>query len=44
VIEATLADVVQRTAEIKPGETGLLIVGEVVRLRAKLDWFDPDRA
>ena len=39
VIEATLTDVVARTAELKPGETGLLIVGEVVRLRARLQWF-----
>jgi siroheme synthase len=41
VIEATLADVVERTAERKPGETGLPIIGEVVRPRAQLDWFRP---
>jgi uroporphyrin-III C-methyltransferase / precorrin-2 dehydrogenase / sirohydrochlorin ferrochelatase len=40
VLVATLADVVERARQIKPGETGLLIVGEVVRLREKLAWFE----
>ena len=39
VIEATLANVLERSAAIQPGETGLLIVGEVVRLRQRLNWF-----
>jgi siroheme synthase len=41
VLLATLADVVERARQLKPGETGLLIVGEVVRLHDKLAWFPP---
>lgn len=41
VIEANLADLVERCAGLPPGETGLLIVGEVVRLRRTLGWFKP---
>jgi uroporphyrin-III C-methyltransferase/precorrin-2 dehydrogenase/sirohydrochlorin ferrochelatase len=38
---ATLPEIVQRTAVRAPT---LLIVGEVVRLRDKLNWFDPEAA
>ena len=39
VIVATLGDVVDHTRHLKVGETGLLIVGEVVRLRERLQWY-----
>jgi uroporphyrin-III C-methyltransferase / precorrin-2 dehydrogenase / sirohydrochlorin ferrochelatase len=39
IIVASLADVVERTRHLAPGETGLLIVGEVVRLRDQLAAF-----
>ena len=41
VIEAALADLVASCAALPPRETGLLIVGEVVRLRRRLGWFTP---
>ena len=41
VIASTLSQVVADTAALKPGETGLLIVGDVVRLRQRLQWFSP---
>ena len=39
VTTATLADVVAATRHIPSGETGLLIVGEVVSLQPRLRWF-----
>jgi len=43
VVEATLETIVERVANevIKPPT--LIIVGEVVSLRKKLNWFDPDK-
>ncbi|HLF25043.1 MAG TPA: uroporphyrinogen-III C-methyltransferase [Anaerolineae bacterium] len=42
VVEGTLADIVERAREVEPPAT--IVIGEVVRLRQKLDWFDPTRA
>lgn len=39
VITGTLADLPAKVAALAPSGASLLIVGEVVRLRAKLDWF-----
>jgi uroporphyrinogen III methyltransferase/synthase len=41
-VTGTLADIVERAAEIRPPAT--IIIGEVVKLRESLRWFDlPDR-
>jgi uroporphyrinogen III methyltransferase/synthase len=41
-VTGTLADIVERAAEIRPPAT--IIIGEVVKLREALRWFDlPDR-
>ncbi|ABI57052.1 uroporphyrinogen-III C-methyltransferase [Alkalilimnicola ehrlichii MLHE-1] len=40
VIEGTLATLPSRVAETTVGSPGLLIVGEVVRLRRRLAWFE----
>jgi uroporphyrinogen III methyltransferase/synthase len=42
VIEGTLENIVERAAEIQP--PAIAIVGEVVRLRQKLRWFDLPQA
>ena len=42
VIEGTLATLPERVAAEEAAPPGLLIVGEVVRLRDKLAWFHPD--
>jgi len=39
VVSGTLADIVQKTHGIQP--PAVLIIGEVVRLQEKLDWFTP---
>jgi uroporphyrinogen III methyltransferase/synthase len=41
-VTGTLADIVERAAEIRP--PAIIIIGEVVKLRESLRWFDlPDR-
>ena len=40
VVKGTLADIVEKAAEIKP--PAIIIVGEVVNLHAILDWFKPE--
>jgi uroporphyrin-III C-methyltransferase/precorrin-2 dehydrogenase/sirohydrochlorin ferrochelatase len=42
VTEGVLADLPELAREAKP--PALLIVGEVVRLRAKLAWFGPEKS
>jgi len=44
VVSATLADLDARVAEAGLASPCLIIVGEVVRLRDQLDWFDTLRA
>jgi uroporphyrin-III C-methyltransferase len=44
VVSATLADLDSRVAEAGLQSPCLIIVGEVVRLRDELDWFDTQRA
>ena len=44
VVSATLADLVGRVADAGLQSPCLIIVGEVVRLRDELDWFDTLRA
>jgi uroporphyrin-III C-methyltransferase len=39
VVIGTLADIVEKTREIRP--PAVLVVGEVVRLHEQLDWFTP---
>jgi len=39
VVTATLADIVEKAAHLQP--PSILIVGEVVRLQAELEWFMP---
>ena len=39
VVAGTLADIVEKSREIRP--PAVLIVGEVVRLRDQIDWFTP---
>jgi uroporphyrinogen III methyltransferase / synthase len=39
VFTGTLADILDKAAEVKP--PAIIIVGEVVSLHAKLDWFKP---
>lgn len=39
VVEGTLADIAARATDLQPPAT--LVVGEVVRLRSQLDWFNP---
>lgn len=39
VITGTLSDLPQKVAEAAPSGASLLIIGEVVRLRERLDWF-----
>ena len=41
VIEGTLGDLPKRVSAEELRPPGLLIIGEVVRLRGKLDWFRP---
>jgi uroporphyrin-III C-methyltransferase len=41
VVEGTLADIAAKANKVAPPAT--LVVGEVVRLRARLQWFDPAR-
>jgi uroporphyrin-III C-methyltransferase len=38
-VTGTLADLTEKTPGIQP--PALLIVGDVVRLREQIDWFDP---
>lgn len=40
VLTGTLADILEKAAEIKP--PAIIVVGEVVNLHAALDWFKPD--
>ena len=40
VIEGTLADIVQKTQKAKIDSPALTVIGEVVRLRKKLAWFE----
>lgn len=44
VVSATLADLGEHTAAAHLQAPCLIIIGEVVRLRAELDWFDTARA
>ncbi|HAE59127.1 MAG TPA: hypothetical protein DCG54_06365, partial [Anaerolineae bacterium] len=37
VIEGTLEDILEKTKEIHPPAT--IIIGEVVRMRSQIDWF-----
>ena len=39
VITGTLADLADKVAAAAPSGASLLIVGEVVKLRERLDWF-----
>jgi len=39
VVTATLADIVEKAAHLQP--PSILVVGEVVRLQAELEWFMP---
>jgi uroporphyrin-III C-methyltransferase len=39
VITGTLSDIVEKTREVRP--PAVLVVGEVVRLQAQLEWFAP---
>jgi len=41
VVTATLADIVEKAAHLQP--PSILIVGEVVRLHAELDWFNLEK-
>jgi uroporphyrin-III C-methyltransferase len=41
VVAGTLADIVEKTRDVCP--PAILVVGEVVRLQAQLDWFVPAR-
>ena len=40
VLAGTLADIVEKTRAVRP--PAVLVVGEVVRLHAQLDWFVPE--
>lgn len=40
VLAGTLADIVEKTRDVRP--PAVLVVGEVVRLHAQLDWFVPE--
>jgi uroporphyrinogen III methyltransferase/synthase len=40
VVSGTLADILEKAAEIRP--PAIIIVGEVVNLHATLEWFKPD--
>jgi len=40
VVVGTLADILEKAAEIKP--PAIIIIGEVVNLHATLKWFEPD--
>jgi uroporphyrinogen III methyltransferase/synthase len=40
VVEGTLADIVYRAGEANIGSPAVLVVGEVVKLRHKLRWFE----
>jgi uroporphyrinogen III methyltransferase / synthase len=40
VVEGTLQDIVHKVAEAKLGPPAIIVVGEVVRLRKKLNWFE----
>jgi uroporphyrin-III C-methyltransferase len=40
VVTGTLADILEKAAEIKP--PSIIIVGDVVKLQPTLDWFKPD--
>jgi len=40
ILIGTMADILEKTAEIKP--PAIIIVGEVVNLHATLNWFKPD--
>ncbi len=40
VVTSTLADIVQRVEEARLGPPSIILVGEVVRLREKLNWFE----
>lgn len=42
VVAGTLADILEKAAGIEP--PAIIIVGEVVRLRSTLDWFEPQTA
>ena len=41
VVDGTLADIADRAQGIQPPAT--IVIGQVVRLRQQLDWFDPAR-
>ena len=40
IIVGTLADILEKTADIEP--PAIIVVGEVVSLHATLEWFKPD--
>jgi uroporphyrinogen III methyltransferase / synthase len=42
VVTGKLGDILERSAAIKP--PAIIIIGEVVNLRSKLDWFNPHHA
>lgn len=41
LVTAPLREIADRTAEAGLGSPGLIIIGDVVGLRAQLDWFEP---